>query len=126
MADCGGFAAVARAAVDLGERFLEDFGIGILHSGYGGVTPHHHRSPTSANKPAGQDSWALMRPGGLDDSTAPIPDECQSFRDNVVAGFGQIGAWNTRGINFLSRGGRINGVAQSCASVWRLICGRSS
>jgi hypothetical protein len=80
MAGCGGFAVVARAAC---ERFFEDFGIGILHSVYGGVGPHH-RSPTSANKPAGQDSWALMRPG-LDDSTAPIADECQSFLDNVVA-----------------------------------------
>jgi hypothetical protein len=63
MAGCGGFAAVARAAVDLGERFFEDFGIGILHSVYGGVAPRHHRSPTSANQPAGQDSWTLMRPG---------------------------------------------------------------
>src|SRR5882757_4971019 len=84
----GGFAAVARAAVDLGERFFADFGIGILHSVYGGVAPLHHRSPTSANKPAGQDSWALMRPG-FDDSTAPIADECQSFLDNVVAMFGR-------------------------------------
>jgi len=55
MAGCGGFAAVARGAVDLGERFFADFGIGILHSVYGGVAPHH-RSPTKANKPAGQDS----------------------------------------------------------------------
>jgi hypothetical protein len=54
LAGCGAFAVVVRAAVDLGERFLEDFGIGILHSVYGGVAPHH-RSPTSANKPAGQD-----------------------------------------------------------------------
>src|SRR3981189_1087994 len=82
MAGCGGFAVVARAAVDLGECFFEDFGIGILHSVYGGVAPHH-RSPTSANKPAGQDSWALMTPG-LHDSTAPIADKCQSFLDNVV------------------------------------------
>ena len=42
----GAFAVVARAVVDLGERFFEDFGIGILHSVYGGVAPHH-RSPTS-------------------------------------------------------------------------------
>src|ERR1700716_3336026 len=88
MAGCGGFAVVARAAAaDLGERFLADFGIGILHSVYGGVAPHH-RSPTSANKPAGQDPRALMRPG-LHDSTAPIADECQSFLDNVVAQFGR-------------------------------------
>jgi hypothetical protein len=80
--------------VDFGERFFEDFGIGILHSVYGGVAPHH-RSPTSANKPAGQDSRALMTPG-LDDSTAPIADECQSFLDNVVAQFGRRRAWNDR------------------------------
>src|SRR3977135_33176 len=79
MAGCGGFAVVARAAC---ERFFEDFGIGILHSVYGGGVPHPPR-PTSANKPAGQDSWALMTPR-LDDSTAPIADECQSFLDNVV------------------------------------------
>ena len=87
MAGCGGFATLARVAVDLGERFFEDFGIGILHSVYGGVAPHH-RSSTSANKPAGQDSWAFMTPG-FDDSTAPIADECQYFLDNVVAQFGR-------------------------------------
>jgi hypothetical protein len=80
--------------VDLGERFFEDFGIGILQSVYGGVAPHH-RSPTTANKPAGQDSWALKTPR-LDDSTAPIADECQSFLDNVVAQFGRRRAWNDR------------------------------
>jgi hypothetical protein len=37
MAGCGGFAALAPSAVDLGERFFEDFCIGILHSVYGGV-----------------------------------------------------------------------------------------
>jgi hypothetical protein len=77
MAGCGDFAAVVGAAVDLGERFFADFGIGILHSVYGAVAPHH-RNPTSANKPAGQDSWALITPG-LDDSTAPMADECQFF-----------------------------------------------
>jgi hypothetical protein len=44
--------------MDLSERFFEDLGIGILHSVYGGVAPRHHRSPTTANTPAGQDSWA--------------------------------------------------------------------
>jgi hypothetical protein len=58
----GGFAVIARAAVDLGERFFADFGIGILHSVYGGVAPHH-RSPTSANEPAGQDSWGAHEAG---------------------------------------------------------------
>jgi hypothetical protein len=94
MAGSGGFTVVARAAVDLGKRFFADFGIGILDSVYGGVAPHH-RSPTSANKPAGQDSWAFMAPG-LDDSTAPIADECQSFLDHVVAQFGRQRAWNDR------------------------------
>ena len=55
MAEWGGFSAVARAAVDLRERFFADFGIGILNSVYGGVAPHY-RSPTTANNPAGQDS----------------------------------------------------------------------
>jgi hypothetical protein len=82
-AGCGDFAGVARAALGLGAPFLTDFCIGILHSVYGAVAPHH-RSPVSANKPAGQDSWALTMPE-FDDSTAPIPDECQSFLDNVVA-----------------------------------------
>jgi hypothetical protein len=54
-----------------------------------------HRSPTSANKPVGQDSWALMTPG-LGDSTAPTADECQSFLDNIVAQFGRRRAWNDR------------------------------
>ena len=86
MAGCGDFAAVVGAAVHLGERFFADFGIGILHSVYGAVAPHH-RSPVSANKPAGQDSWALTMPE-VDDSTAPMADECQFFLENVVAKFG--------------------------------------
>src|SRR6476659_10163752 len=86
MAGCGDFAAVVGAAVDLGERFFADFGIGILHSVDGAVAPQH-RNPTSGNKPAGQDSWALITPG-LDDSTAPMADECQFFLENVVAKFG--------------------------------------
>src|SRR5271168_2897006 len=35
-------------------RFLADFDIEILHSAHCGVAPHH-RSPTSAIEPAGQD-----------------------------------------------------------------------
>src|ERR1700716_2677284 len=87
IAGCRGFSTVARAAVDLGERLFADFGIGILHSVCGGVAPHH-RSPATANQPAGQDSWALMT-RGLDDSTAPMATECQFFLDNVVAQFGR-------------------------------------
>jgi hypothetical protein len=83
IAGCGDFADVFRAALGLGAPFLTDLCIGILHSVYGAVAPHH-RSPDSANKPAGRDSRALMMPG-FDDSTAPIADECQSFLGNVVA-----------------------------------------
>src|SRR4051812_29608072 len=64
MAGCAAFAVIALAAVNFGERFFEDFGIGILDSVYGGVAPHH-RSPTTANKPAGQDSRGFMTPGLL-------------------------------------------------------------
>ena len=65
-----------------------DFDIEILRSVDGGVAPHH-RSPISAIKPAGQDLGAPLAPG-IDDSTAPIAAECQSFLDNVIAGFGDI------------------------------------
>src|SRR3981081_1722913 len=89
-AGCGDFAGVARAALGLGAPFLTDFCIGILHSVYGAVAPHH-RSPVSANKPAGQASGALMMPG-CDDSTAPIAVKCHPFLDNVVAHSGRLGA----------------------------------
>jgi hypothetical protein len=73
--------------VDFGERFVADFGIGILHSVMAALR-RTTEAPPRPTRPAGQDSWALMRPG-LDDSTAPIADECQSFLDNVVAQFGR-------------------------------------
>jgi hypothetical protein len=50
----------------------------------GGVAPHH-QSPTSAMAPAGQDLGAHAL--GIDDSTAPIATERQSFLDNVIAQF---------------------------------------
>src|SRR5262245_4857625 len=66
----------------------------ILRSVDSGVAPHH-RSPASATEPAGQDLGAPLAPG-VADSTAPIATECQSFLDNVVAQFGDIGAQNYR------------------------------
>ena len=48
----------------------------------------HHRRPTSATKPAGQDLWAPLAPG-IGDSTAPMAAKSQSFPDNVVAQFGR-------------------------------------
>src|SRR6202008_4128412 len=48
-----------------------------------GVAPHH-RSPTSAMQPAGEDLGAPLRPK-FTDNTAPKAPERQSFLDNVVA-----------------------------------------
>jgi hypothetical protein len=50
-----GFAAAAPVCA--GERFFADLDIEILRSVDDGITPHH-RSPTSASKPAGQDLGA--------------------------------------------------------------------
>src|SRR5260370_22368274 len=55
----------------------------------------HHRSPPSANKPAGQDLGAPLALG-IDDSTALLAAKCQCFLDNVIAQFGGIGAYNNR------------------------------
>jgi hypothetical protein len=83
---CGAFAA-APAASGAPERFLTDFDIKILRSVKAASIPHH-RSPTSAIKPAGQDLGAPSAPG-IDDTTAPIAAECQSFLDNVIAQCGR-------------------------------------
>jgi hypothetical protein len=48
------FAVLADGADFAGDRFFADFDIEILHSVHGGVMPHH-RSPTAAVTPAGQD-----------------------------------------------------------------------
>ena len=53
----------------------------------------HHHDPTLAMQPAGQDPKARLVPG-TGHTTAPFKDECQSFLDNVIAGLGQVGAWN--------------------------------
>src|SRR5262245_18866763 len=57
----------------------------------------HHRSPTSAIRPAGRDLGARWAPG-ITDSTAPIAAECQSFLDNVVAEFSTIRSWNNHSL----------------------------
>jgi hypothetical protein len=48
------FVARLRKVDDTLVRFFAGFDIEILHSVHSGVAPHH-RSPTSAMKPAGQD-----------------------------------------------------------------------
>src|SRR5258707_9016524 len=53
---CGAFAA-PPAAYGATERFFKDFDIEILRSVKAALTPHH-RSPTSAIRPAGQDLGA--------------------------------------------------------------------
>src|SRR5260370_37838338 len=55
----------------------------------------HHRRPTSATKPAGQDLWARLAPT-IGASTAPFSPESQSFLDNVIAQFADVRAWNDR------------------------------
>src|SRR5271167_3155267 len=49
-----------------------------------GLAPHH-RSPTSAMEPAGQDLGAPLAPEINGYSTAPMASACQSFLHNVVA-----------------------------------------
>jgi hypothetical protein len=83
----GAFAA-PPAAYGAVERFLTDFDIKILRSAKAASTPHR-RSPTSAIRPAGLDLGAPSAPG-IDDTTAPIAAQCQSFLDNVVAQFAGI------------------------------------
>src|SRR5262249_16909241 len=53
----------------------------------------HHRSPTSAMQPAGQDPEGASRARN-GHSTALFVAECQSFLDNVIARLGQTGSWN--------------------------------
>src|SRR6516225_9514529 len=72
-----GFAALADDGDFAGDDFAHD-----------GVTPHH-RSPASANKPAGQDLGAPLAPKP-DDSTAPIATECQSFLQSVMTPFSNL------------------------------------
>jgi len=83
---CGAVAALP-VAYGAAERFLTDFDIKILRSAKAASTPHH-RSPTSAIRPAAQDLGASSAPG-IDNSTAPIAAECQSFLDNVIAQCGR-------------------------------------
>jgi hypothetical protein len=77
-----GFAVGPGAADDAAVCFFADFDIEILRSVHGGVAPHH-RSPITANKPAGQDLKARWAPG-TGDSTAPMAAECQSFLRNII------------------------------------------
>src|SRR5262245_45184308 len=72
---CGdGVAVVASICAGRVDRFLADLDIEILRS-VRGVAPHH-RSPTSASKPAGQD-LGTPSASGLADTTAPNAAECQ-------------------------------------------------
>ena len=61
---------------------------------FSGIAPHH-RSPTSATRPAGQDLWAAFsRPECL---TLPLQTQPNaSLLDNVITQFGNAGAWNNQ------------------------------
>ena len=82
----GGLAKAAATA--LFARLVGRFDIGDLHR-FPTAWRRHHRRPTSAMKPAGQDPGAQM-PLGTAPITAPAGAEGQSFLGNVVAGFRRI------------------------------------
>jgi hypothetical protein len=85
-----GFAAATSVAGAV-DGFFAGFDMEILRSVHAAPWPHHRR-PTSATKPAGQDLWARFAPG-IGDSTAPFAPESQSFLDNVIAQFAGVRAW---------------------------------
>jgi len=53
-----------------------------------GISRRHHRSPTSAIKPAGQDPETRLSLG-IECSTAPMAQKSQFFLDNLIAGLDQ-------------------------------------
>src|SRR5215469_3286853 len=65
-------------------RFALDLFIGISF-GFRGVTRRHHRSPTSAIEPAGQDPGMCLSTG-TGHTSALFARKSQSFLDNVIAG----------------------------------------
>jgi hypothetical protein len=87
-----------------------------------GVVCRHHHSPTVALQAGGAESRGA--PGARNGrSTALFTYECQSFLDNVIAGLGQIGAWNDpRGVPRTCEGGWIVG-HQIGAHLLRFIAG---
>src|SRR5271169_2903579 len=77
---CEGFVATG-VTDDAAGRLFADFDMEVLRSVRRGVAPHH-RSPTSAIEPAGQDLQAPLAPG-FRNSTAPMAPTCKSFLDQV-------------------------------------------
>ena len=69
-------------------RFALDLCIGISF-GFRGVFRRHHRSPTSAIEPAGQDLRMRVAPKTAT-TTAPNAAERQFFSDNLVAHLGAV------------------------------------
>jgi hypothetical protein len=86
--------AAGTGAAGLVAGFFAGFDMEILRSVRATSWPHHRR-PTSATKPAGQDLWARLAPT-IEASTALFSAESQSFLDNVVAQFSDVRAWNDR------------------------------
>ena len=80
------FDGLADGAADAdfeGDCFFADFDIEILRYANDGLAPHH-RSPTSAIKPAGQDLRAPSTPG-ISNTTAPFAADCHSFLGALFA-----------------------------------------
>src|SRR5262245_51354726 len=92
----GGDAGLAAGTGAAGavNGFFAGFDMEILRSVHAARWPHHRR-PTSATKPAGQDLWTRLAPT-IGASTAPFSPESQSFLDNVIAQFADVRAWNDR------------------------------
>jgi hypothetical protein len=63
----------------------------IVASAVARAPARHHHSPVRPCSRRGRIRGPIARNGH---STALFTDESQSFLDNVIAGFGQIGAWN--------------------------------
>ena len=96
----GGAALEVRAKLDavilalLGGRQKHKLGIGEFHRDFlrsvgDGISRRHRRSPALAMTPSGQNP--ATRPCSLVEpshTTALLPPNCQSFLDNLIAGFG--------------------------------------
>src|SRR5437588_5490057 len=90
------FAAVVSVCAGRGNRFFADLDIEILRFGWWrrrAAPPKPHLGDLAGG--AGPRSAHAL---GIDDSTAPIAPECQSFLDNVIAQFDGVLSmeWSTR------------------------------
>ena len=84
--------AVGTSAAGAVDGFFAGFDMEILRSVHAAPWPHHRR-PTSAIKPAGQDLRVRLAPT-IGTTTAPFSPESQSYLDNVIAQLADVRSWN--------------------------------